>query len=356
MNNTPKFCENCGTTLEEGAKFCEECGNPVETPSVHISKSFDTSSLKQSYEKKRTTVPRSLVKIILGIVTGTLLIFAGNEVYQMITGTSTPANGLISNNQDYPTILTLSNGMEFVKIPAGEFDMGSPIDENRRLGNEGPVHRVKFSKAFYMGKYEITQKQWRDVMGTNPSIFKGDNLPVEHVSWEDIQEFINKLNEKEGANKYRLPSEAEWEYAARAGTTSDYFFGDDESKLGDYAWYAENSGSRPPKKGDFYGYDQNDWIGLSWNGKIHYVGQKKPNPWGLFDMYGNVRELVQDTYHGNYTGAPADGSAWESESDYSHIISRGGDWFLNAWYCRSASRFPSFVGTHDGGFRLVRIL
>jgi formylglycine-generating enzyme required for sulfatase activity len=162
------------------------------------------------------------------------------------------AAALVTSSADQKTI-TNSIGMEFVQIPAGEFDMGSPANENDRFDNEGPVHRVKISNAFYMGKFEVTQKQWRDVMGTSPSNFKGDDLPVEQVSWNDVQEFIKKLNDKEGGNKYRLPSEAEWEYAARAGTTTRYSFGDDVSKLGDYAWYSENSGS-----------------------KTHEVGQKSP--------------------------------------------------------------------------------
>jgi formylglycine-generating enzyme required for sulfatase activity len=129
-------------------------------------------------------------------------------------------------------------------------------------------------------------------METNPSpsVFKGDNLPVVSVSWDDVQQFIKKLNEKEGTNKYRLPSEAEWEYAAHAGTTTRYSFGDDESMLVDYAWYDANSGN-----------------------KTHEVGQKKPNPWGLYDIYGNVWEWVQDKYHDSYNGAPIDGSAWEGD-------------------------------------------
>ncbi len=226
---------------------------------------------------------------------------------------------------------TNSIGMEFVLISAGEFDMGSPSTEKDRFSNEGPVHRVKLANAFYMGKYEVTQKQWREVMGNNPSYFKGDNLPVERVSWNDAQEFIQKLNEKEGTDKYRLPSEAEWEYAARAGTTTRYSFGDDESKLGDYAWYDANSG-----------------------GKTHEVGQKKPNPWGLYDMHGNVWEWVQDKWHDNYNGAPTDGSAWEG--DGSVRVARGGSWTYEAWRCRSAYRTYGGPGIHGDnlGFRLLR--
>jgi formylglycine-generating enzyme required for sulfatase activity len=233
-----------------------------------------------------------------------------------------------------------SIGMEFVFIPNGEFDMGSPSNEKDRYSHERPVHRVKISKAFYMGKYEVTQKQWREVMGSNPSYFNGDNLPVETVSWDDVQKFIKKLNEREGTNKYRLPSEAEWEYAARAGTTTRYSFGDDESKLGDYAWYHANSGN-----------------------KSHEVGQKMPNPWGLYDMHGNVWEWVQDKWHDNYKGAPTNGSAWESGSS-SKRISRGGGWFSRAWLLCSADRTSNNDPScrrdpsdrdDDLGFRLLRI-
>jgi formylglycine-generating enzyme required for sulfatase activity len=244
------------------------------------------------------------------------------------TGLST---SVITSSADQKTI-TNSIGMDFVLIPAGEFDMGSPSNEAGRTDFEGPVHHVKISNAFYMGKYEVTQKQWRDVMENSPSNFKGDNLPVEMVSWNDAQDFIMKLNEKEGGNKYRLPTEAEWEYSARAGTTTKFSFGDDESKLGDYAWYYENSGS-----------------------KTHDVGQKKPNPWGLYDMHGNVWEWMQDNLHADYNGAPTDGSSWESGSS---PVVRGGDWSHDANYCRSAFRSGVDTGLRRSnfGFRLLRIL
>jgi len=224
-----------------------------------------------------------------------------------------------------------SIGMEFVEIPAGEFDMGSPWNEAGRFVNEEPVHRVKISNAFYLGKYEVTQKQWRDVMGNVPS-FKGDNLPVDHVSWNDIQDYIKKLNEKEGVNKYRLPTEAEWEYSARAGTTTSFSFGNDDSKLRDYAWYDANSES-----------------------KSHDVGQKKPNPWGLYDIYGNVFEFVQDLYQDNYNGAPIDGSSWEGSG--SNRVIRSGSYANDAAHARSASRAgiaPSSNHFPNLGFRLVR--
>jgi formylglycine-generating enzyme required for sulfatase activity len=170
-------------------------------------------------------------------------------------------------------------------------------------------------------------------MKNNPSRFKGEHLPIESVSWNDVQEFIKQLNQKEGSNKYRLPSEAEWEYAARAGTNTRYSYGDDESKLGDYAWYIENSDS-----------------------KTHPVCQKKPNPWGLYDMHGNVWERVQDMWHGNHNGAPTDGSSWEG-GDGSYRVLRGGSWADRARRCRSAYRYFGVAGArhNDLSFRLQRI-
>jgi len=237
-----------------------------------------------------------------------------------------------SQNPSTPATFANSIGIEFVQIPAGEFDMGSPANEKERFSNEDPVHHVKISKAFYMGKYEVTQKQWRDVMGNNPSNFNGDNLPVEQVSWNDVQAFVKKLNQNEGIDKYRLPSEAEWEYAARAGTTTRYSFGDDESKLGEYAWYDGNSG-----------------------GTTHEVGQKKPNPWGLYDTHGNVWEWVQDIWHDSYNGAPTDGSAWEGDGS-ARVIRSGNYYGVATWYQRSAVRngdYPARSGP-GLGFRLLK--
>lgn len=227
-----------------------------------------------------------------------------------------------------PDTYTNSIGMEFVKIPAGEFMMGS------NYGNdEDPVHKVTIEEPYYLGKFEVTQEQWREVMGNNPSSFEGDSHPVESVSWDDVQEFIEKLNEKEGTNKYRLPSEAEWEYACRAGTTTRYYFGDDESKLGDYAWYSSNSD------------------------ETHPVGEKKPNSWGLYDMHGNVWEWCQDSYHSNYHGAPSDGGVWESGGS-SDRVKRGGGWINSAMNCRSANRRGDDPGSRDSsiGFRVLRKL
>jgi formylglycine-generating enzyme required for sulfatase activity len=226
-----------------------------------------------------------------------------------------------------------SIGMEFTMISAGKFNMGSEESDD-----EEPVHNVKINNPFYLGTYPVTQREWKAVMGNdnNPSDFKGDDLPVEQVSWVDVQEFIKKFNEKEGADKYRLPSEAEWEYACRAGTTTRYSFDNSKSKFGYHGWYVNNS-----------------------DVETHTVGQKKPNSWGLYDMHGNVWEWVQDEWHDSYDGAPADGSAWEV-GDGAVRVYRGGCWLSLAGECRSASRDrrdPRSSGRERYiGFRLLREL
>ena len=219
-------------------------------------------------------------------------------------------------------------GIEMVWIPAGSFDMGSPKDEKGRDKGE-TQHRVTLTKGFWMGKYEVTQAQWQAVMGNNPSRFKGSNLPVEEVSWNDCQDFIRKLNAK-GQGAFRLPTEAEWEYACRAGTQSRFCFGDSDSSLGTYAWYRSNSG----------------W-------KTHEVGQKSPNRWNLYDMHGNVWEWCQD-WKGDYpSGSVTDPTG---PSTGSGRVRRGGGWRLNPRYCRSADRSGGGPGLRrdDLGFRLAR--
>ena len=215
-----------------------------------------------------------------------------------------------------------SIGMEFVKIPAGLFMMGSSDTGN----NEKPVHEVTISKDFWMGKTEVTQGQWKAVMGNNPSQFKdcGDNCPVENVSWDDVQEFIKKLNVK-GEGTYRLPTEAEWEYACPVVTTREY----SGKNLYEIAWYASNSDS-----------------------KTHPVGQKKANVFGLYDMFGNVSEWTADWY-GTYSIVNTTDPMGASSG--SNRVHRGDSWITPGWFLRKMSRqssAPSFR-RDNLGFRTV---
>ncbi len=221
--------------------------------------------------------------------------------------------------------------MEFVEIPAGEFLMGSPKSDKEARKDEMPQHKVIIENGFSMQKTEVTQGQWREIMGRNPSGFqKGDDYPVESVSWNDVQEFIKKLNEKMGKN-YRLPTEAEWEYAARAGSTTRYPCGDDEKCLDAIAWYDTNSGNT-----------------------THPVGKKLPNTWGLYDMIGNAWEWCQDWYDEKYyKKSPLNDPKGPEAGSYRVI--RGGSWDYFAWYCRSSSRYFNDPSGASGsvGFRLV---
>ena len=206
--------------------------------------------------------------------------------------------------------------MEFVLIPAGEFLMGSDKRKDPEARDEEtPLHRVTISRPFYLGKYAVTQDQWEAVMESNPSKFKGRSNPVETVSWDEVQEFIRRLNIQEGNGCYRLPTEAEWEYACRGGTTGVYSFGDNAGSLGHYAWYADNSGEKP-----------------------HPVGQKRPNAWGLYDMHGNVWEWVQDWYcRDYYSDSPSSDPRGLSSGSYR--VRRGGCWYSVEKSCRSANRY-----------------
>ncbi|MCX5825736.1 MAG: formylglycine-generating enzyme family protein [Deltaproteobacteria bacterium] len=224
---------------------------------------------------------------------------------------------------------------KFVLIPAGMFMMGSPEDEPWRAGNE-TLRQVTISKPFYLQTTPVTQGQWEKVMGENPLWVTGDdNFPVEKVSWNDVQKFIRKINEMEGTEKYRLPTEAEWEYACRAGSTTAYCFGDDPGRLNEYAWYADNSGD-----------------------KTHPVGRKKPNDWGLYDMHGNVGEWVQDRYDDDDWDYPPSGLVTDppGPSSGSSRALRGGSGHSYAGVCRSANRDITFPDRRVDylGFRLLR--
>jgi len=230
---------------------------------------------------------------------------------------------LAQNHMTETQLLTAS----MIVIPAGSFLMGS---NDARVAEE-PVHLVNI-RAFKMAETEVTQQQWQAVMETNPAKFKNcDNCPVEQVSWDDIQTYLIKLNNKTG-KQYRLPTEAEWEYACRSGGKDEKYCGG--NKREDLGWYLRNS-----------------------NKKTHEVKQKKPNGLGLYDMSGNVFEWTQDCWNANYNEAPNNGSAWLSGNCKERIL-RGGSWntFTNPNYMRSAYRFRSFAGNrhiHVFGFRLA---
>ena len=225
--------------------------------------------------------------------------------------------------------------MEFVWIPPGEFQMGSPEWEVGRASDEGPLHEVRLTRGFWLGKYEVTQGEWEAVMGHNPSYHKEDRRPVDRVSWNDVQAFIAKLNDAEGSALYRLPSEAEWEYACRAGTQTRWSLGkedgDDASLLSKYAWYNCNDGC-----------------------DTKAVGGKLPNGWGLYDMHGNVYEWVQDWYGAYNSVRRVDP---EGASSGSGRVQRGGASSFRAQYVRSAYRYSYSPGyrNHYFGVRLVRL-
>ncbi len=230
--------------------------------------------------------------------------------------------------------------LEMVWIPGGAFTMGSPDTEKDGHSDEGPQHTVTFASGFWMGKNELTKRQWQAVMATMPWIGQSNWLddpdsPAVYVSWEDAQDFLTGLNDHTGRT-FRLPSEAQWEYACRAGTISRFYWGNDSgyTAIGDYAWYVDD---------------------LSGNTYAHVVGGKTANAFSLYDMNGNVSEWCQDWLHGNYVGAPTDGSAWETPSGQVRVL-RGGMWGSIAKECRSARRNGCLQDIGGGmfGFRVVR--
>jgi formylglycine-generating enzyme required for sulfatase activity len=216
--------------------------------------------------------------------------------------------------------------MQFVTIPAGEFMMGCSPGDSYCNSDESPRHRVRIAKSFEMGVYEVTQAQWGAVLGGNPSHFKGETLPVETISWNDIQQFLARLNERNDGYRYRMPTEAEWEYAARAGSTDKYAGG----VLDETAWYVDNSSS-----------------------KTHPVGEKKPNAWGLYDMLGNVSEWCQD-WLGDYPNDTVTDPTGPSSGSQRGI--RGGSWWDRTWFLRVSRRDAYTPGTKYRyvGFRCVR--
>ena len=230
-------------------------------------------------------------------------------------------------------------GLHLVLIPAGKFLLGSPDDEHGREGpQEGPLHPVEISSPFYLGKYEVTQAEWKAVMASNPSKYHADRNPVEMVSWNDCQEFVKKLNSMLGAGPgprgFALPTEAQWEHACRAGAQSRFSFGDDSTgrELAEYAWYRSNSGGHP-----------------------NWVGQKKPNAWGLYDMHGNVLEWVAD-WHGTYPNTPQVDPSGPATGLRRSIRNGGCKHSHQDLRCAKRHGGPPHEGYFDLGFRVAVLL
>ena len=288
-------------------------------------------SVRQALENLRTFLD---VRLPVG---------AGSPRPEQTTGAATAP--LQHVTIDLPGNVTL----ELIEIPGGTFWMGSP--DGVGYDSERPRHQVTVA-SFLMGKYPVTQAQWQAVMGNNPSHFTSADRPVEQVSWNECQAFVQKLNATVGAGfprpsrgaaqggetpplQFRLPTEAEWEYACRAGSEAIYSFGDDPAQLGNYAWFHGNSGS-----------------------ETHPVGQKQPNAFGLYDMHGNVWEWCADTWHDEYNGAPTDGSAHRSLGDGKAKILHGGGYNSYPGNCRSAYRRRDQLDYQSNyvGLRVVAVL
>jgi formylglycine-generating enzyme required for sulfatase activity len=273
----------------------------------------------------------------------------GLVVCLALAGCGTGGNAVDGPIDSKPVTVTTKSGVEMVRIPAGTFEMGG------RAAGEGPVHRVTLD-SFLMDRHEVTQAEYEKLgkieAFPNPSHFQGPDLPVEQVTWPQAARFCNARSRVEGlkpcynedtgecdftADGYRLPTEAEWEYACRAGTGTDYSFGDEARKLGDFAWFADNAGK-----------------------KTHPVGQKRPNAWGLYDMHGNVAEWCQDVYDKGYYAASPDKDP-RGPADGKEYVLRGGSWKSAADALRSSYRIGETPGFSDAclardaiGFRCVR--
>lgn len=332
VDKTMKFCDNCGEILVRDCpeckgqirwnkNFCPECGIDYAKKLAELKVEKERRRLEKEHQREETRIAENKRKQEIKIVEQK----RKEEVRIAEQKRKKKAERLARENEKFFSL------MQFVKIPSGNFMMGTPPNFMSKVGCERPYHRVDIT-SFELLSTSITQAMWVYLMGTNPSHFTGLLNPVENVSWDNCQEFIRKLNKLDLGYQYRLPSEAEWEYACRADTMTEYHWGDGID--GAYCWYNENSKE-----------------------STHPVGQNKPNTWGLFDMSGSVWELCQDTWHSNYKDAPIDGSSWESLSIFNRVI-RGGSWYNGARGCRSVSR--SSIGPGGGnnslGFRLARFV
>ena len=284
----------------------------VGNHNVEIRKSGYTTS------RQTVTISEGQTASISGSLTSSA---SSSNANVLSSGSSSPSGNTIT--------IPVKDGIniEMVKVEAGSFNMGATPEMVNPWEDEKPVHRVTLTNDYYIGKYEVTQALWQAVMGSNPSNFKGDALPVEQVSWNDCQDFISKLNAMTG-KRFRLPTEAEWEYAARGGKKSRGYQFSGSITLGDVAWYKENSGS-----------------------ETHVVGTKQPNELGIYDMAGNVWEWCQD-WKGSYSSSPQTNPTGAVSGSYR--VCRGGSWLISAWYCRPSCRYNFTPDCHcSRGLRLV---
>ena len=276
-----------------------------------------------------------------------MLVYSGSTQVDMPVGEVVPVritmrrvDSTASTEGEITVELPGGETLTMVWIEPGTFTMGSPSSLPDRLSHEGPQHKVTISQGFYLGKYELTQGQWESVMGTTPwsgqdDVQENSNHPAVYIGWADVGVFVRRLNDATGEAIYRLPSEGEWEYACRAGTTTRWSFGDDESQLGEYAWYSENALD----------------VGLEY---AQPVGTKLPNPWGLYDMHGNVWEWCQDWY-GRYPSVSLIDPTGPVTGSYR--ITRGGAFNQfqgGAWSTYRAVGSPDGDGSNALGARLLR--
>ena len=254
-------------------------------------------------------------------------VFLPDSLTVTLSGSDLSGLDFVARQSPFTVRLSSTAKMVLIWIKPGSFLMGSPSDEDSRWFDEGPQHKVTLTRGFYLGKHEVTQEQWHAVMGTAPwsgdaNVKEGSNYPASHITWHNAQNFIAEMNNAASDSLYRLPTEAEWEYACRAGTTTSWSFGEDGSKLRDHAWYWIVPGNvqAPPVVEDY----------------PHAVGDKRPNPWGLYDMHGNVWEWCLE-HQGLYPNA-AEVDPLPPGTGRAHVV-RGGAYHLLPPYTRSAKRY-----------------
>jgi formylglycine-generating enzyme len=344
MPDSPIVCPSCDQINSPEAKFCNKCAMPLAVTKIEVQEGGDRQ--KGGYEIFRQKIQELAVrerklKKIKTLTVGYAFVLALSVIGCFaLSGKDAAITSKTESNRSAASEISNSLGMKFIYISPGTFMMGSPPSEPGRDDDE-TQHRVTLTKGYYLQTTEVTQGQWKAVMGSNPSHFKncGDNCPVESVSWNDVQEFIRKLNQREGANLYRLPTEAEWEYAARAGSTTSFAFGRCLST--DQANYDGNYPLSGCPKGQY-------------REATLPVGSFSPNAWGLYDMHGNVWEWCQDGF-GDYPSSAVTDPAGSASGD--NRLLRGGGWNCAAGLCRSAARFfhDSYAVDYNYGFRLARL-